>query len=87
MSVSTIREIRFLKSTDNPNIVKLFDIVSPPGRDYFVRLTIVDLFMDYTKLHPICMIMDYVEHDMWGILQYAKEEKLAMYVMRRDLHE
>lgn len=43
--------------------------------------------MDYTKLHPICMIMDYVEHDMWGILQYAKEEKLAMYVMRRDLHE
>jgi serine/threonine protein kinase len=29
VSVSTIREIRFLKSTEHKNIVKLFDIVSP----------------------------------------------------------
>ena len=35
--------------------------------------------MDYTQLNPICMIMDYVDHDMWGILQLAKECKLAMY--------
>lgn len=80
VSVSTIREMRFLKSTDNPNIVKLYNIVSPPGKSYFSFLIVVDLTMDYTKLNPICMIMDYVEHDMWGILQLAKESKLAMYV-------
>ena len=72
--------MRFLKSTDNPNIVKLYNIVSPPGKSYFSFLIVVDLTMDYTKLNPICMIMDYVEHDMWGILQLAKESKLAMYV-------
>lgn len=69
VSMSTIREIRFLKSTNHENIVKLFDIVSPQ----------VTLSMDYTKLNPICMIMDYVDHDMWGILQFAKESHLPIY--------
>ena len=76
--MSTIREIRFLKSTNHENIVKLFDIVSPQGSCVFVVQTIVTLSMDYTKLNPICMIMDYVDHDMWGILQFAKESHLPM---------
>lgn len=76
--MSTIREIRFLKSTNHENIVKLFDIVSPQGRCEFVVQSIVTLSMDYTKLNPICMIMDYVDHDMWGILQFAKESHLPM---------
>lgn len=76
--MSTIREIRFLKSTNHENIVKLFDIVSPQGRGIFVVQSIVSLSMDYTKLNPICMIMDYVDHDMWGILQFAKESHLPM---------
>ena len=76
--MSTIREIRFLKSTNHENIVKLFDIVSPQGTCGFVVQTIVTLSMDYTKLNPICMIMDYVDHDMWGILQFAKESHLPM---------
>ncbi|OAO13167.1 cyclin-dependent kinase [Blastocystis sp. ATCC 50177/Nand II] len=69
VSLSTIREIRFLKSTDNKNIVKLFRIVSPDVNEY----------MKYSELKPICMVMDYVEHDMWGLLQLAKELKLAIY--------
>ena len=72
VSMSTIREIRFLKSTNHENIVKLFDIVSPQGTCVFVVQTIV------TKLNPICMIMEYVDHDMWGILQFAKESHLPM---------
>ena len=42
--------------------------------------------MDYTKLNPICMIMDYVDHDMWGILQLAKECKLPMYSLLDLIH-
>lgn len=36
--------------------------------------------MKYSELKPICMVMDYVDHDMWGLLQLAKELKLAMFV-------
>ena len=78
MSLSTIREIRFLKSTDNKNIVKLFRIVSPDGIRFPLCVTLVNEYMKYSELKPICMVMDYVEHDMWGLLQLAKELKLAM---------
>lgn len=78
MSLSTIREIRFLKSTDNKNIVKLFRIVSPDGIRFPMFVTLVNEYMKYSELKPICMVMDYVEHDMWGLLQLAKELKLAM---------
>ena len=78
--MSTIREIRFLKSTNHENIVKLFDIVSPQGGCVGWFQWLVSLTMDYTKLNPICMIMDYVDHDMWGILQFAKESHLQMCV-------
>lgn len=78
MSLSTIREIRFLKSTDNKNIVKLFRIVSPDGICFPLFVTLVNEYMKYSELKPICMVMDYVEHDMWGLLQLAKELKLAM---------
>lgn len=37
--------------------------------------------MAYNELKPICMIMDYIDHDMWGLLQLAKESKLSMYVL------
>lgn len=47
---------------------------------------VVNLSMDYTKLNPICMIMDYVDHDMWGILQLAKECKLPMYSLLDLIH-
>ena len=47
---------------------------------------VVNLSMDYTKLNPICMIMDYVDHDMWGILQLAKECKLPMYSSLSEIH-
>ena len=59
--------------------MKLFDIVSPQGMCVVAIFDVVNLSMDYTKLNPICMIMDYVDHDMWGILQLAKECKLPMY--------
>lgn len=34
--------------------------------------------MRYNELKPICMVMDYVDHDMWGLLQYARDSKLPM---------
>ena len=78
--MSTIREIRFLRSIDNKNIVKLYDVVSPEGSAFFAFLTVVNLSLDYSKLNPICMIMEYVEHDLWGFLQYTRDKKLALYV-------
>lgn len=58
--------------------MRLYDIVSPDGTRFFAVLTVVNLSLQYTELKPICMIMEYVEHDMWGILQYARDQKLAM---------
>ena len=31
------------------------------------------------------MIMEYVEHDMWGFLQYTRDKKLALYVPSRSV--
>lgn len=31
------------------------------------------------------MIMEYVEHDMWGFLQYSRDKKLALYVPSRSV--
>lgn len=31
------------------------------------------------------MIMEYVEHDMWGFLQYTRDKKLALYVSSRSV--
>ena len=83
--MSTIREIHFLRSIDNKNIVKLYDIVSPDGSALFASITIVNLSLEYSKLNPICMIMEYVEHDMWGFLQYTRDKKLALYVPSRSV--
>ena len=83
--MSTIREIHFLRSIDNKNIVKLYDIVSPDGSALFASITIVNLSLEYSKLNPICMIMEYVEHDMWGFLQYSRDKKLALYVPSRSV--
>ena len=79
VSVSTIREMRFLKSTDHENIIKLYQIESPESTWHFAMFTLVNYDMKYSQLNPICMVMDYVDHDMWGLLQYAKESKLLMY--------
>lgn len=70
--------MHFLKSTDHENIVKLYKIESPESTAYRFILTLVNFSMQYTKLKPICMIMDYVDHDMWGLIQLAKEQKLPM---------
>ena len=59
--------------------MKLYDIVSPEGSVFFALITIVNLSLEYSKLSPICMIMEYVEHDMWGFLQYTRGKKLALY--------
>ena len=83
--MSTIREIHFLRSIDNKNIVKLYDIVSPDGSAFFASITLVNLSLEYSKLNPICMIMEYVEHDMWGFLQYTRDKKLALYVPSRSV--
>ena len=83
--MSTIREIHFLRSIDNKNIVKLYDIVSPDGSALFASIIIVNLSLEYSKLNPICMIMEYVEHDMWGFLQYTRDKKLALYVPSRSV--
>ena len=83
--MSTIREIHFLRSIDNKNIVKLYDIVSPDGSAFFASITLVNLSLEYSKLNPICMIMEYVEHDMWGFLQYTRDKKLALYVSSRSV--
>ena len=83
--MSTIREIHFLRSIDNKNIVKLYDIVSPDGSAFFASITLVNLSLEYSKLNPICMIMEYVEHDMWGFLQYTRDKKLALYVSLRSV--
>ena len=69
----------------NKNIVKLYDIVSPDGSALFASITIVNLSLEYSKLNPICMIMEYVEHDMWGFLQYTRDKKLALYVPSRSV--
>ena len=79
VSVSTIREIRFLKCTDHPNIVKLHKIVSPDGIPFVLFVNLVTMSMKYSELQPICLIMDYVDHDMWGLLQFARESKLALW--------
>ena len=71
--------MHFLKSTDHENIVKLYKIVSPESTAYYCFFILVNFNMQYTQLKPICMVMDYVDHDMWGLIQLAKEQKLAMY--------
>ena len=83
--MSTMQEIHFLRSIDNKNIVKLYDIVSPDGSAFFASITLVNLSLEYSKLNPICMIMEYVEHDMWGFLQYTRDKKLALYVSSRSV--
>ena len=60
--------------------MKLFRIVSPEGTCSPLFVILVNAYMKYSELKPICMVMDYVDHDMWGLLQLAKELKLAMFV-------
>lgn len=58
--------------------MKLYKIVSPDSTLVFPLLTLVNYSMRYNELKPICMVMDYVDHDMWGLLQYARDSKLPM---------
>lgn len=67
--LSTIREINFLCCCDHPNIVKILEILSPKGFSFICLWSIADLNSCYNSLPPLAIVMEYVDHDLLGLLK------------------
>ena len=81
VSPTTLREIKILSAIRHKNIVELIDVTSDEGIlcYEFRNRVLVDKNARIDKIPPIYLVMEYIDHDLSGLLCLIKKKKIQPY--------